>query len=324
MGGERVKKSIGLQRSAFGTVLASAVFSLFLNNTSVYANPAGKGLGSNSSGNGRVIGEGSQSVDVNGVISSGSTSASDHSTGAIEFAPGFLSLDSVPDLHFTPSFAGASSVTLMDNSRGGYSGTTYADGNSYGKLQVSDYRYSGEPFNSATSRPIQTNGGWILYAKLGFFSPIGGPAVNGGANPDLNYYDSGAASYGGTAPSSSPTSVGANEWAIYLNNGSAAEARNAANGSIFRDNVFISAAAMTDYPFNKDVNYDNTSTLIAGGPQVKIWWTPKSRTAGLYGGFGKTTSYYDAISAASLKVGSKAQNKVYYAPITWTLMAGSN
>jgi hypothetical protein len=319
-----VKKSIDLRRSALGTVLASAVFSLFLNSTSVSANPSGGGLGSNPTGNGRVIGEDSQSVEVNGVISSGNTSASANSTGSIEFAPGFLSLDSVPDLRFAPTFAGAGAVTLIDNTRGGYTGTSFTDGNSYGRLQVSDYRYSGAPFGSTTSKPLQNNGGWTLYAKLGFFSPIGGRRINGGVHTNKNYNDSGASSYGGTAPGTAPTSVGPNDWAIYLNNKAAAEDRNVANGSNFRDNVFLSAAPMSDYPYGKDVNYDRTSTLIAGGPQVKIWWTPKSRTDSLYGGFGKTTSHYDAISTASLKVGNKAENKAYYAPITWTLMAGSN
>ncbi|BDR57291.1 hypothetical protein [Xylocopilactobacillus apis] len=314
-----MKESINLRQRVLGVILSSSVFSLFLNTAVVSANPAGAGLG-HSDGSGRTLGEDNQNTVVNEIASPGNSASVDGSKGSLQFAPGFLALDSVPDLHFMPSFTGAHQTSLMNNSRGGYTGTSFADGNSYGKLQVSDYRYSGEPYNPATSKPI--NVGWTLYAQLGYFSPIGGSGISGAVSSDPNYNDSGAASYGGTAPVTAPTTLGNNDWAIFLNNKKAVE-RNTSHGSNFRSNVFLSGAPMTDYLNGRDVEYDESSTLIAGGPQVKIWWTPKSLTNNFYGGFGKTVSYYDYSSTASLKVGNEAQEGQYYAPITWTLMASS-
>ncbi|BDR59575.1 hypothetical protein [Xylocopilactobacillus apicola] len=314
-----MKKSVNLQRFAFGSVLLSAVFSMFSNEALVFAgtNPAGAGLGSNPTGSGRLVGEDEQSKAVNGIVNSGSSYSTD-SKGVLEFGAGFLALDSVPDLHFMPTFAGSRNSTLMNNTRGGYVGTDFADGNAYGKLQVSDYRFSGQPYDPATSKPLN---GWTLSAQLGYFSPAGGS----GAHTDPNYNDSGAAAYGGTAPSTPPTTVGANDWAIFLDNKKAAVDRNTAHSANFRNNVTLSAAPMYQYPKGSDVNYNDTSTLIAGGPQVKIWWTPKSSsTPAAYGGFGRTAAYYDSSTTAALKVGNKATDGNYYAPITWTLMAGSN
>lgn len=303
-------------------LLISASFSLLGNEIEAFAaaNPAGAGIGNNPNGNGRVIPNDGQSNSLNEIVTPGN-SATANGTGAIELAGGFLALDAVPDLHFAPSFGGSQGGNLLNNSRGGYVGTDYNDGNSHGKLQVSDYRYSGEPYNPATSKPLN---GWTLFAKLGYFSPIGGNGVPSSISSDPNYNDSGAAAYGGVAPTSAPTHVGADDWAIYLNNSQAANQRNVANGSNFRSNVFLSAAPMSDYPKKRDVNYETSSTLLAGGPQVKIWWTPQSITNAVYGGYGKTVAYYDAASTASLKVGKKANDGYYYAPLTWTLMAGSH
>lgn len=316
-----MKKLDGYRQTVVGSLLTSAVFSLFLNSTVIYAdtNPAGAGLGRNPGGVGRVIDQNDQNSQVGSSAAPGSP-AGGNSKSAIEFGAGFLGLDAVPDLHFFPADSGQRIVGLMNNTRGGYTGTEFVDGNGSGKLQVSDYRFSGTSFDPSTARPLN---GWTLSAKLGYFSPIGGTGVSGAVSTDPNYNDSGAAAYGGVAPTTPPNSLGVNDWAIFLKNKAAAD-RNVAERTSFRSNVHLSAAPMYDYPRGSDVQYDEISTLIAGGPEVKIWWTPKSLTNSAYGGFGKTLSYYNTESTASLKVGNKAKENYYYAPITWTLMAGSN
>lgn len=316
-----MQKKNKLQQMAKAALIFSASFSFFDNVTFTLAatNPAGAGIGNNPSGTGRVISEDGQNNQINGVVTPGS-SAPGTGNSAIELASGFLTLDAVPDLNFAPSFSGAQKSNLMNNSRGGYVGTDFADGNSYGKLQVSDYRYSGSPYNVATSKPLN---GWTLFAKLGYFSPIGGSGNPNHVSDDPNYNDSGAAAYGGNAPSAAPTRIGPADWAICLNNNKAATDRNNANGVNFRSNVFLSNSSMSSYPQGRDVNYDTTSTLLAGGPQMKIWWTPQNATNTGYGGYGKTVAFYDENNVATLKVGNKAEDGAYYAPLTWTLMAGS-
>lgn len=90
-------------------------------------------------------------------------SAVAYSVASVVIKTGFLSIDKVPNLHFTNSYEGAT-TDLMDNAQGTGSAGQDFDGNADGILQVTDSRKASGSGN--TKVPMN---GWKLQASLGKF-----------------------------------------------------------------------------------------------------------------------------------------------------------